>query len=148
MLISQGLKCSRLVCAAHTLLHLWKTSKQTVLNILYLCIKKFLCISFWIFLVRMQYFALLHSWTPQKILFHVSVWLEIPATTQGSAAINVVFFGNTGFVKWSLLSVEPVLLGPEGTGCAQIFCLFCADLKRKLRLTLSVHWSTCRMIYM
>lgn len=59
--------------------------------------------------------------------------------TRGSAAVNMVFFGNTGVVRWVLLFVEPVVLSSEGNGFAQVFCLFSAGLKRKLRLTLSVH---------
>lgn len=37
----------------------------------------------------------------------------------------MVFFGNTGFVRWVLLSVDPVVLSPEGNGCAQVLSLLC-----------------------
>lgn len=146
MLISQGLKCSRLACAlwdaTHVLLHLWKTScTQDIIS------------TYWEVSVHMLLnivsknviLCLFNSFALQKTLFHVSFWLEIPSNVR---LTNVVFFGNTVFVGWVLLSVEPVVLSPEGYGCAHVVCLFSAGLRRKLRLTLSVHWSTCRMIYM
>lgn len=118
------------VVVAHRIFMCVYSVQRWDIKALYLCLNKLNIFHMNIILYLCNFL------TAQNPSLCVSVWSTKLQQTRGQKALTLLLEIEGLKV---LLFVVTAVLRAERNGCAQVFCLFFAGLKKRLRLTLSVH---------